>query len=72
MFRGYVDAQLSELFARLKHALGHIRGLRRFIAHEPVQAITGAARYVQYLGQRFAGRVETGAEGWTDPQIGQE
>lgn len=26
--------------------------------HEPVQAITGAAHYVQYLGQRFAGRVD--------------
>ncbi|MFN7929213.1 MAG: transglycosylase SLT domain-containing protein [Blastocatellia bacterium] len=26
--------------------------------YEPAQAITGAARYVQYLGQRFAGRVD--------------
>lgn len=26
--------------------------------HEPGQAITGAARYVQYLGQRFAGRID--------------
>ena len=26
--------------------------------YEPAQAITGAARYVQYLAQRFAGRVD--------------